>query len=99
MPSTLTQQRCPDPTVDGSGEEGWKSLPNIPDASLSPKWVVNNDKGAYLASFSLHFIYFSHRSLACLSNRQPRRDQSFEGGHYTAGQGQVVFLNRRPLFR
>ncbi|KAK0493842.1 hypothetical protein EDD18DRAFT_1178117 [Armillaria luteobubalina] len=48
MPFTLTQQRCPDPTVDGSGEEGWKSLPNIANATLYPKWVVNNDKGAYL---------------------------------------------------
>ncbi|KAK0229597.1 hypothetical protein EDD85DRAFT_851012 [Armillaria nabsnona] len=48
MLSTLTPQRCPDPTVDGSGEEGWKSLPDIVDATLYPNWVVNDDKGAYL---------------------------------------------------
>ncbi|KAK0183697.1 hypothetical protein F5146DRAFT_659584 [Armillaria mellea] len=48
MPFTITQQYCPYPTVDGSGEEGWKSLPDIVGATLYPKWVVNNDKGAYL---------------------------------------------------
>ncbi|SJL16617.1 uncharacterized protein ARMOST_20143 [Armillaria ostoyae] len=48
MPSTLTQQHVPEPTVDGSGEQGWKSLPDIVDATLYPTWVVNNDKGAYL---------------------------------------------------
>ncbi|KAK0229585.1 hypothetical protein EDD85DRAFT_850983 [Armillaria nabsnona] len=48
MPSTFTQHRCPDPTVDGSGEEGWMLLPDIVDATLYPKWVVNDDKGAYL---------------------------------------------------
>ncbi|PBK88180.1 hypothetical protein ARMGADRAFT_1034150 [Armillaria gallica] len=45
MPSTLTQQQCPDQIVDGSCEEGWKSLPDIIDATLYPKWVVNNNKG------------------------------------------------------
>ncbi len=69
MPSTLIQHRCPEATVDGSDEEGWKSLPDIVDATLYPKWVVNNDKGAYLASFSLRPSYFSHRFIASLSNR------------------------------
>ncbi|KAK0477863.1 hypothetical protein IW261DRAFT_1565659 [Armillaria novae-zelandiae] len=48
MPFTLTQQRCPDPTVEGSGEDGWKLLPDIAQATLHPKWAVNNEKGAYL---------------------------------------------------
>ncbi|KAK0452201.1 uncharacterized protein EV420DRAFT_1645842 [Desarmillaria tabescens] len=47
MRSALAQRQNSDPEVHGSGENGWKCLPNIVDATMYPEWV-DNDKGAYL---------------------------------------------------
>ncbi|KAG7439897.1 uncharacterized protein BT62DRAFT_1013347 [Guyanagaster necrorhizus] len=46
--TTLAQQSNTNPTVDGNEDDGWQSFPDVVDATGYPRWVVDEDLGAYL---------------------------------------------------
>ncbi|KAK0199477.1 hypothetical protein DFS33DRAFT_222313 [Desarmillaria ectypa] len=46
--AALAQQSNVNPTVNGNQDDGWQRFPRVVDATRHPKWVVNEDLGAYL---------------------------------------------------